>query len=137
MIEVPTGSQVTISLSNGQLLTGKVENWSSENISLRTSPEAGITIITHPERDIVFVYYKENIEKNIQPVEKILDQSNQEFEKVLNEPFSEIKTKKLAELRILKSKAEKEIVASQLKSHTISDVKKVNYGIPNIKKPGT
>jgi predicted DNA binding CopG/RHH family protein len=138
MIIVPVGTTVTISLSNGQLLTGKVETWSTENISLRTSVGAGITIITHPERDIVFIYYKENIEKNTQPAEQILEQSDQEFEEVLNQPFSDLKTKKLAELRILQSKMEKDIIANKLKSHEISDVKKVNYGFPEFfKKPGS
>lgn len=137
MIEVPLGTLVTVSLSNGQVLTGNVENWSTENISLRTAPTAGITIILHPERDIVFIYFKENMKENIQPP-PFLEESDQEFEAVLKEPFSDLKVKKLAELRILRSNIEKDIVANKLRTHSVSGVKKANYGLPEFfKKPGS
>lgn len=135
MIDIAIGTTVTIGLVSGQVLIGKIEKCSTENILLRSSNGIGITIITHPERDIAFIYYEENIKEKLSKDVSILKETDQEFEKILKEPFSEEKPKKLAELKILMSKAEKDIVANQLKNHTIADIKKVNYGIPNIKKP--
>jgi hypothetical protein len=139
MIELEKDTFVTIGLIGGQIIVGKIEKWSEEIIYLKSVNGKGITIITHPERDISFINYElTNNSEKIEEVKQILDNTNELWEETLKQPISDLKNKRLAELKILANKAEKDLIASKLKDHTIGEVKKVTYGTPQfLKKPST
>lgn len=129
MIEVEIGKTVSISLSNGQLIGGVVEKWSAETIILKQPSAAGITIITQPERDVIFVHILEN---------KNHTQVHRNWQELVESPPTMEKPKKLAELKILMTQTEKEIIANKLSSHSIGEVRTVTYGTPKfLKKPRT
>ena len=131
MIEVEVGKTVSISLSNGQLIGGVVEKWSAETIILKQPSAAGITIITQPERDVIFVHILENKNVNI-------TQAHRNWQELVESPPTMEKPKKLAELKILMTQTEKEIIANKLSTHSIGEVRTVTYGTPKfLKKPRT
>jgi hypothetical protein len=129
MIEVEAGKIVSISLSNGQLIGGVVEKWSTENIILKQPQGAGITIITRPERDVVFVHILEDKKENI-------TEAHRNWQELVESPPTMEKPKKLAELKVLMAQTEKEIIANKLSTHSIGEVRTVTYGTPKfLKKP--
>lgn len=68
-----------------------------------------------------------------QESESLEEQFQQVYDQPSNDPD---RIKRLAELRIEMAKADREIVAKQLKNHNIGEVKQVQYGYPGfIKKP--
>ena len=138
MIELEKDTQVTIGLIGGHTRAGKVEKWCEEIIVLRSTSGSGITIINHPDRDIVFIHYERPIPSKTEDLKQILDNTNELWEEALKQPMGDLKNKRLAELKILANQAEKDLIASKLKEHTIGEVKKVTYGSPQFfKKPGT
>lgn len=129
MIEVDVGKKVSISLSNGQLIGGMVEKWSREIIILKQPAGTGITIITQPERDVIFVHILQDKEENI-------TQIYNDWEELVESPPTIEKPKKLAELKVLMAKTEKEIIANKLNTHSVGEVRTVTYGTPKFfKKP--
>lgn len=127
---IETGKHIKCIFHNGTLVEGTVESWSSEESVLKSLIDESRLIIPNTSRDIMLI-------KVVAPTEKkqvVLPQLDQDIEKVRKEPISDLKNKKLAELKILKSKAEKDIVANKLKEHHVGEVRKTQYGTPGFLK---
>lgn len=135
------GQHVKCLLKGGAVAEGIVEEWFNNYVKLRSCDGTGIFIIHHPNEDIVLTKiildddianYKEPAEPPSQPSSALEAQ----FLQTLQEPVSNLRTKKLAELRVELAKQDRKIIADKLKDHHISEVKKVQYGVPGfLKKP--
>lgn len=127
---IETSKHIKCIFHNGTLIEGTVESWSSEESVLKSLIDESRLIIPNTSRDIMLI-------KVVAPQEKkqvVLPQLDQDIEKVRKEPISDLKNKRLAELKILKSKAEKDIVANKLKEHHVGEVRKTQYGTPGFLK---
>jgi hypothetical protein len=136
------GQHVKCMLKNGALAEGIVEEWYNNYVKLLACDHSSIIIIHHPEEDIVLtkiildddiaVQYKEPAETPPK------NSAEAEFQKIVREPSSDLRNKRLAELKVELAKEERKIIAEKLRDHHIGEVKKVQYGIPGfLKKPRT
>lgn len=128
MIEI--GQHIKCIFHNGTLVEGIVESWTPEESVLKSLIDESRLIIPNTSRDIMFI-------KVVAPPENkkiVLPQIDQDIEEVRKEPISDLKNKRLADLKILKSKAEKDIVANKLKEHHVGEVRKTEYGTPGFFK---
>lgn len=133
------GMHVKIIFKNGFLTEGFVESWENDFI-LKSLSGDSLFIIPNPKEDIMAIKIfiseeskeveKPTIKKEI--VEEIIVPSEAQ------DISSDLRIKKLAELRMELVKQERQIIANRLRDHHIGDVRKVEYGLPGIfKKPST
>jgi len=137
MIPQP-GQHVKCILRNNTIVEGIVDNWRGDIHSGLTQLRSldGDSILIIPNLDDVMLIkimlekpksltaeIKEKIEKK--------SQLNKEFIEVYEQPSNDdLRTKKLAELKILLVAQEKKIIADKMKDHHLSGVKAVQYGQP-------
>lgn len=122
---IEKGQHIRCMFHNGFVVEGVVEEWTPESAVLVSLADESKLIIHNTSRDIMFtkVILEEKKQAPIPEIDKT-------FEETLSEPPGDLRNKKLAELRILKSEAEKKIVANRLKDHNIGEVRTVEYGLP-------
>jgi len=127
MLTPSAGQYIKCLLSNNSLIEGYVESWTSSQVQLKSLDGKSILIINRPDEVISVIKITLDSPKK----QENLTDLDKQFKQVYDEPSgSDLRTKKLAELRILQAEQDKKIVAEKLKDHTIREVKKVQYGYP-------
>ena len=125
---IKKGQHIRCMFHNSFVVEGVVDEWSDSGAILISLTDESRLIIPNPSRDIMFI-------KAVLPQQKVpAPQLDQDIEEVRKEPLSDLKNKKLAELKILKSKVDKELIVSKLKSHSINQPRMVQYGTPGFYK---
>ena len=134
------GDYIQCFLNSSALVEGLVEEFNDDFIKLLCEDKSSYIIIYNPKENITFIkvskpkpllsQLKDNEEFNI---------LNKEFEDELNNiPQNteelDLKNAKLAQLKILLNKKEKEIIFNKLKSHSPGEIKGVKYEQPRFKK---
>lgn len=123
------GQHIKILLTNNNLIEGIVEEYNDKLIKLKSLDDESFLFIHHPTRDIVMTkLVLKDIVRHVSP-EKIED----EIQEVIQSPSSDLRIKKLAELRVELAEQEKRIVSEKLRDHQISSPFPVNYKSPFIK----
>jgi hypothetical protein len=113
--------QVKCILKNGALVEGFVQEWSDQEVILRSLDGESILIVTHPREDIVLIRILLEIPENIEQPAKVKTELEEQFQQAYEEPSGDdLRTKRLAELKVLLLKQEKKIVAEKLKDHNLS-----------------
>lgn len=121
------GQHVKCLLRNSSLIEGVVEEWSTKQVRLKSLDEESILIIMRPDEDIVLI--KIMVVKT-KPT-KLKTNLEEEFKETYDLPSNdELRIQKLAELKQLLIKQDKQIIASKIKSHNLGEVKKVDYEYP-------
>jgi len=140
------GQHVKCVLRTGAMAEGIVEEWFNNVVQLRSLDGESILIIPHPNEDIMLIKIVLDKPKSEAEVikEKIIKKQThsdleKELQKVYEQPSGDdLRTKKMAELKVLMAEQEKKIIADKLKDHRIGDTRKVEYGQPEFyKKPRT
>jgi hypothetical protein len=122
---IEKGQHIRCMFHNGFVVEGVVEDWTAETAVLLSLADESKLIIHNTSRDIMFtkVVLQEKEKVSVPEIDK-------SFEETLKEPSSDLKNRKLAELRILKAQAEKKIISNRLKDHHIGQTRTVEYGLP-------
>lgn len=128
------GQHVICVLKNSLVIEGVVDNWGVKECVLKSIDGENLLIITSPS-EIVLI--KVRLKEPAKPAEIVKDlekskvEIDHKFKETVDEPTSNMRLKKLSELRILAKQAEKAIIANKLRNHEPSDVGPVQYGLPN------
>lgn len=131
MLTPSVGQYIKCLLSNNSLIEGYVESWTSVQVQLKSLDGKSILIINRPD-DVISVI---KIALDSAKKQENLTDLDSQFKKAYDEPSgSDLRTKKLAELRILQAEQDKKNVSDKLKDHTIGQIKKVQYGYPGFIK---
>jgi len=135
-MKLEKGQYVECALKNGWIVSGTIDDISSTALQLTRSDGKGIAIILRPNEEIVVIKIPIESVKNTTPI----IQEEKEIEETKLDPSmpheSPDDLKTLTELRTEFLKEEKKNIANKLRSHEISDVRKVEYGYPGFfKKP--
>jgi hypothetical protein len=144
MLIPAVGQYVKCLLTSNNLVEGYVEFWDSTQVQLKSLDNKSILIINHPDDGISVIKImlnepqKETIKPELIKQENLTDLDKQ-FKQTYDQPSGDdLRTKKLAELRILQAEQEKKIVSEKLRQHHIAEVRKVTYGYPRfISQPST
>ena len=138
------GQHVKCVLRTGAMAEGIVEEWFNNVVQLRSLDGESVLIIPHPNEDIMLIKIVLDKPKSEVIKEKIIKKQThsdleKELQKVYEQPSGDdLRTKKMAELKVLMAEQEKKIIADKLKDHRIGDTRKVEYGQPEFyKKPRT
>lgn len=133
----PIESHVKILLRNNATVEGIVKEWSTEVIKLQSLDDQSYIIIPNPAQDIILI--KVFLERPAEEKTEIKTKLEQRFQQMMEQPSDNpIRNKSLAELKILLSEQDKQIVANKLKNHYPNEAKKVEYGYPRfLSKPST
>jgi hypothetical protein len=136
---------IKVILKNNILLEGFVEEFSEKEICLRSSDGKSlflildtsqvilIKIILEPEKDIAS-HRIEGVEEKPRTTKQPAEQKieiEKEFHKTYEQPSGdELRTKKLAELKIMLAEQEKKIISEKMRSHDIGEVTQSVYADP-------
>jgi hypothetical protein len=139
------GQHVKCILRNGAIAEGIVQSdWMNSIVQLLSLDGESVIIIPHPNEDIMLIKIVLDKPKSEVIKEKIIKKQThsdleKELQKVYEQPSGDdLRTKKMAELKVLMAEQEKKIIADKLKDHRIGDTRKVEYGQPEFyKKPRT
>jgi hypothetical protein len=130
----PDKSHVKILLRNNTIAEGIVQEW-SDTIKLQSLDDQSYMIILHPKEDIILI--KVFLEDAPEEKEEIKPTSEleQKFQQIIEQPSDEpTRHQSLAELRVLLSQQERQILANKLRQHHLGETKKVEYGYPRFFK---
>jgi len=130
----PDKSRVKILLRNNTIAEGIVQEW-ADTVKLRSLDDQSYMIILHPKEDIILI--KVFLERPSEEKEEIKPTSEleQKFQQTIEQPSDEpTRHQSLAELRILLSQQERQILANKLRQHHLGETKKVEYGYPRFFK---
>lgn len=136
----PDKSHVKILLRNNTIVEGIVQEW-SDNIKLQSLDDQSYMIILHPKEDIILIKVflerdeSEGEKEEIKPTSAL----EQKFQETVEQPSDEpTRHQSLADLRVLLSQQERQILANKLRQHHLGETKKVEYGYPRFfSKPRT
>jgi hypothetical protein len=128
-MEPKAGQHIKIGFKNGTQLEGVVVEWSEKKSALTSIANDAFFVIMDTAADVLV--YQLPIEQ--QPA-KSLNQLEQEFEEVRQQPSNDLRLKTLAQLKTAIIEQDKQIVANKLKQHTPSNVNPVQYGSPLLRK---
>lgn len=124
---------VKILFRNGTSVEGIVDVWDEDYI-LRSGDGKSYLIIQSPEQDILAIKVMLN-ENEISEPKVLIKEPPPPVENSASIPTQEeLRTKKIAELHMLKIAQEKQEIANKLNSHGISEIKPIIYGYPNLNK---
>jgi len=127
-------SHVKILLRNNATVEGIVKNWYANVVELQSLDEQSCIIIPHPEEDIILikVFLNNSSEEKISSnSENPQNELEQKFQQTLEQPSDDPdRIQSLAELRILLSQQERQILTNKLRQHHLGETKKVEYGHP-------
>lgn len=149
------GTRVLLMFRTSVSSEGFIESWSEETgYILRTLSNDGFIIINNPKEDLIAVKIvcssKEEVKQISNYIESTINRQNVLISnKIKEQPNNQIdnssqadeqdenldfKLRKLADLKIMAAKQDREIISSKLKDHSFTEMKPVTYGIPlNIK----
>lgn len=140
------GRHVKCLLTNNTLVEGTVMIWDlSRWVKLRSLDSESVFIIHHPDRDIVMTKIVLNSEPEEEfpvytPDPKPLPELEAEWQKTYDGPSDdELRTKRLAELKVLMIEQEKKIIRDKVKTHESSSAyspQLPKYQLPFMKKVG-
>lgn len=129
MIEV--GQYVKIVFRNSTQAEGTVESWSDKESVLVSADQFSKFVIFNTQEDVMAV--KICFETPIVEVKKKFEETVEEFKRVYAEPSDdEFRNQNLAQLKILMNEQEKKIISEKIKSHTITNSRPTQYGLPSI-----
>lgn len=136
------GQHVKCLLTNNTLVEGFVMIWDLHRvIKLKSLDSESILIIHHPDKDIMMtkvILDPAADEAEPKPKFPLLETENElkdQWTKTYNSPSDELRTKKLAELKILMIEQEKKIVRNKVRSHSSAYVPhSPNYLTPDWSK---
>jgi len=126
---IQKGQHVKCVLKNNLLLDGIVESWSDTISVIKSMDGLHSNIILNTLRDVIVVKI---IHKH--PAQFKTELEQQFTETVLAPSDDELRLKKMAELKSLLVEQEKKIITDKLRSHHVSEVKKVNYEFPRFRQ---
>jgi hypothetical protein len=121
---------VKLIFRNGMQMEGVVISWSSAESVLKAVDGVNFLVISQTEQDVMAYKIVSNY---IRPEEmpKKFDELISQFEEVYQQPSNDdLRTKKLAQLKIAMIDQEKKIVSQKLKNHTASQTMGGGYGSP-------
>lgn len=124
------GQHITCLLRNNILIEGIVTEWNSDGIQLKSIDEKSMIVVPQLSDIIMIKIFLEEIPQN---KEKIINQTEleEQFDESYNQPSDNpLRTKSLAELKILMIEQEKQTLVNKLKNHHIGETRKVKYGFP-------
>lgn len=130
------GMHVKCILRTGAIAEGIVENWYQNEVHLTSLDGESLLVITHPDEDIMLIkiILKSSTqlpEPTLVPKMKLQD----EFQIVYEQPSnSDLRIKKMAELKIMMAEQEKRILTEKMKDHHVGEIRKVTYGYPGPNK---
>lgn len=131
------GQYIKCIFRNNAIIEGIVESWSDQRSVLKTSDEENLLIIQRTADDVMIVKIVLESQK-VKPIKnKIIAKSNleKEFSEVYEQPSdNDLRTKRLAELKIMMAEQEKKIITEKLKDHHCSGIKSINYQYPSFIK---
>ncbi len=128
---IKKGDYIKCYLVSSALVEGNVEEYNDNLIKLSSKEDNSFILIFNPKRDIVFVKVcapkvtYDNLSEQFQEELKVVPKNEQELDS---------KNMKLAQLKIMLNKKEKEILANKLKEHTVGQIKEVKYEQPRFTK---
>lgn len=129
MIEV--GQYVKIVFRNSTQAEGTVEFWSDKESILVSTDKLSKFIIFNTQDDVMAV--KICYEAPVVEVKKRFEETVEEFKRVYAEPSTdELRNHNLAHLKTLMNEQEKKIISDKVKSHTITNSRPTQYGLPSI-----
>ena len=138
------GQHVKCLLVNNTLIEGYVLLWDTNAVKLKSLDGDSIFIIHHSDRDIVMTKVMLALPAAIEPEPKIpvtlegASNLEERWQETYNEPSDdELRTKKLAELKILMIEQEKKIIKDKMKIHESTSAYSPmppKYQIPNMAK---
>lgn len=118
------GQHVKCLLSNNTLVEGVVILWYSDWVKLKSLDGESVLIVHHPDRDIMMtkIILEPEVEEEfpVKPPEpKPLPELETEWEETLAGPSDdELRTRRLAELKVLMIEQEKKIIRDRVRSHS-------------------
>lgn len=128
------GQFVKLIFRNATQIEGIVEEWSDTESVLRAVDGANFLVITQTSQDVMA--YKIVMEHT--PPEELPKKFNElvsQFKEVYEQPSNDdLRTMKLAKLKVAMIDQEKKIVAHNLTKHVSSHISGASYGSPFIKK---
>ena len=130
--------QVKCFLKNSLCIEGLVQSWDDEQVVLKTASGEKLLVICHPKEEILM--FEVTIEKLEEPkypptIQMKPVRLEEQFEELKLEPPTDLRNKKLGELKILLNEEDRKALATRLQSHTIKgDVAPAQYGIPSFLK---
>jgi hypothetical protein len=147
---VPSNSHVKILLKCNLLIEGIVQPGDDDTvITLLSLDNTNKFIIPRPKEDIVVIKVLLNKapdaeapppkiivpEKNTETTSTTKIKLEKDFDEVYKKPSADVlRTKTLAELRILMGNEDRQILINKLRSHHAGDLKKVKYDYPKFFK---
>lgn len=131
---IEKGQYVKIVFKNSTQLEGIVDSWSDKQSVLKSIEGDSLMIIFNTSEDVMAVKIILNFVKPSE-LHRRLSETKQEFEAV-RETLSndELRIQKLADLRKMLIKQEKQIINQQIREHMPSQITEAKYGIPNFNK---
>lgn len=148
MSDPEIGQHVKCLLTNNTLVEGYVIVWElSSCVKLKSLDSESVLIIHHPARDIMMtkVIIEPIVEEEIPekpPEPKPMSELQSEWDETLAGPSDdELRTKRLAELKVLMVEQEKKIIRERVRSHrhessSAYSPHPVKYQSPDMKKIG-
>jgi LysM repeat protein len=139
---------VKLLLTGNIVVEGLVQEWDAEKVILLSEDNSTTSIITHPKDDIRVVKVINNQVKPVEVVTKKNTSSlhvspfavnntelHQKFEETYDMPVEDdMRLQNLSQLKKELIKQDLKIIAGKIKSHTIDEVRKVNYDYPGFFK---
>lgn len=138
-MKLEKGQYIECALKNGWIVSGTIDDISSTALQLTRSDGKGIAIILRPNEEIVVIKIPFKIESVVKS-DDVKKYPENDTESQINKPSMPHEDpdtlKTLSELRVEYLEQEKQEISNKLRSHEISDVRKVEYGYPGFfKKP--
>lgn len=129
-----SGQYVKLIFRNSTQVEGFVEEWLENSAVLKSEDGGSLLLVMNLEQDVMAI--KIVLEPQTQTtIQSKLQDLQEEFDDVYEQPSNDdLRTKKLAQLRIAMNEQEKKIVSEKLKQHVPNSVSGVKYGNPFNKK---
>lgn len=125
---------VIVFFKNSYKPEGFVEEWTDKKAILRSEDGQSLLILNDLTEVLMIKIELNRQSKNEKSKEIIspkLQELSEEFQETTKRPgISDLKLRKMAELKILMNEEEKKIVRHRLSSHHVSEVRPVNYERP-------
>jgi len=116
--------------NNDTVVSGTIVSWLENNYVLKSLDGQSLIILNNPALDIMAI----KVFSETEPIVQQPISSKEILEEVIDN--SDLKHKKLAELYIESTKAEKQIIAEKLRNHHIGAVTLPKYATPNFFNKG-
>lgn len=125
------GKHIKVIFKNGSQVEGIVSSWSSTQVRLISEDEASMLIIMNISEDALAVKITLDNKKPEQKLQGLQEQFQEVYEQPSN---NDLRLMSLAKLKTAMIEQEKKIVSEKIRDHTPSQIQRVEYGNPFIKK---